>query len=135
MNPFEDEYTPPPQDEDEKRVLVVDDDPEILDILKNVLRQYYKVRTSKNSLEAMQIALEWKPNLLIIDWMMPRMPGNQLVQTLRSKPDLKDIPVIFISAKSGEAAQKMVSKFKVQEFITKPFEAYDILKAAMKYLN
>ena len=119
----------------EKRVLIVDDNPDILNILHAMLSMHVKVEVNTNPLEALAKAIAWKPHLMIVDWMMPRLPGNKFVETVQTKPALKNVPIIFISAKNTDTAKKMVSKFNVQEFIPKPFEPEEVLEAVKKHLK
>ena len=84
-------------------VLVVDDTSENIDILSAVLRPEYKVKVALSGERALKIAAgELKPDMILLDIMMPEMDGYEVCERLKSSPITCNIPVIFITAKSQE---------------------------------
>ena len=109
-------------------ILVVDDTPQNLHLLVDILTEYdYKVRPVPNGKLAISAAKISPPDLILLDIMMPGLDGYQVCKQLKSDPETKDIPVIFISA-IGEIVDK-VKAFAVggADYITKPFQMHEVL--------
>ena len=109
-------------------ILAVDDTPQNLHLLVDILTEYdYKVRPVPNGKLAISAAKINPPDLILLDIMMPGLDGYQVCKQLKSDPETKDIPVIFISAVS-ETVDK-VKAFAVggADYITKPFQMYEVL--------
>jgi len=87
------------------KILLVDDDKDILDLLKyNLEREGYEVASEKNSLHAVEKAYEFHPDLIILDIMMPKITGFDILQRLQEKPETQQIPVIICSIIDREEA-------------------------------
>src|SRR5690606_22745115 len=84
-----------------KRVLVADDDPSISRLLERILSQDYDVVTASDGQTALTLASQIKPNLMILDVMMPGLDGFQLAGKARAVPQLKTVPIIFLTARDG----------------------------------
>ncbi|MRR38626.1 response regulator transcription factor, partial [bacterium] len=85
-----------------KKVLVVDDEKDILDLLKyNLVKEGFDVQTASNGADALQKAAA-KPDLVILDLMMPVLDGFETCKRLKASPETASIPVVFLTAKSGE---------------------------------
>ena len=83
----------------EKKILIVDDDIILLKILeKMLLSADYSVAKAENGKEAIVIAREWNPDLIILDIMMPEMDGGETAEALRADALTKDIPIIFLTS-------------------------------------
>lgn len=83
------------------RILVVDDDPDILELLRyNLSREGFKTKVVENSQEAIGVALSFRPDLIILDIMMPAPSGIELCKQLRSLPQFKDTYIFFLTARS-----------------------------------
>ncbi len=94
---------------DSKRVLVVDDDEHCIDMMKYLLeRDFYDIRSAEDGLDALRVLQEFTPDLIILDLMMPKMNGFQLLEHLRADAKLRDIPVIVLTAKDL-TEQEMIS--------------------------
>jgi CheY-like chemotaxis protein len=83
-----------------KKVLLVDDEKSFTNLLKLNLEQTgsYEVRMVNWSEDAMPAAREFKPNIVLLDIIMPRMPGGNVVAQFEADPELKDIPIVFLTA-------------------------------------
>jgi putative two-component system response regulator len=102
-------------------VLVVDDTPENIDILSGVLREDYKVKAALNGERALKIAnSEAKPDIILLDIMMPEMDGYEVCRRLKSNPATQKIPVIFITAKNQEEDEQKGFEIGAVDYITKP---------------
>lgn len=84
------------------KVLIIDDNHSILEYLKTVLSRYeFEIKTSTNGYEGLQEVAEFKPDIIFLDLMMPNIDGIQMLQLKKVLNDIKDIPVIVISANAG----------------------------------
>ena len=88
------------------RILLVDDEPDILEFISyNLKKEGYDVFTSNNGREAIQMALQTKPHLIILDVMMPDMDGMETCSIIREMPDLKDVMIAFLTARNEDYSQ------------------------------
>ena len=86
--------------EAKKTLLLVDDDAVMIRTLREGLSTSYKVLPANSGANALKILERTKPDLILLDYEMPEMNGPQVLETLRSKPDTKNIPVMFLTAKN-----------------------------------
>ncbi len=118
------------------RVLVLDDNPLNLMLLEEILSKAgYEVRSFTSGMEAIPAAIEWKPDLILLDVIMPEMNGYEVCQNLKADEKLKEIPVIFCSA-LVDAVEK-VSAFSEGgvDYVTKPFDADEVLARVGTHLK
>ncbi|OSM01719.1 response regulator [Magnetofaba australis] len=102
-------------------ILVVDDTPENIDVLSGVLRGEYKVKAALNGDKALRIAsAESKPDMILLDVMMPEMDGYEVCRRLKADPATARIPVIFITAKSEQEDERRGLELGAVDYITKP---------------
>jgi len=111
-------------------VLVVDDEVPILDMLKRLLEEEYVVLTAHTGNEALAIARQTKPDLILTDLMMPQMNGLALCTYLRATPSTAHIPILVMSAVYQPHIGTTFSGF-----IAKPFKVDDILKQIRNSIN
>ncbi len=113
-------------------LLVVDDSPENLNFLTQILKENYRVKVATNGPKALSIAESVpQPDLILLDIVMPEMDGFTVCQKLKANPTTKDIPVIFITAKDETVNEALGFKLGAVDYVTKPFSPY-ILKARIK---
>ncbi len=113
---------------DKQTILVVDDVPDNLDILSNVLSDLYRVQAAINGAKALEIAaITPAPDLILLDIMMPEMDGYEVLIRLKSKPSTAQIPVIFLSAKTETADEEKGLNLGALDYITKPFSPAIVL--------
>ena len=102
-------------------VLVVDDTPDNLTLMSSLLKDTYKVKVAHNGEKALKVARsEAPPDLILLDIMMPGMDGYEVCQHLKSDPATRDIPVIFLTAKSEVEDEKKGLELGAVDYITKP---------------
>ena len=105
------------------KILVVDDDPDIVEILKyNLLSKGYNVRSAPNGLQALAIAKEFIPDLIILDIMIPKMDGVETCRQIRAIPELADKLVIFLTARLEEYSEIAAFEIGADDYITKPIK-------------
>lgn len=103
------------------KVLIADDEPDILEILKyNLANEGYEVVTAKDGDEAIERAKLTKPDLIVLDMMMPRKNGVQVCEILRARPDFKQTLIIFLTALSDEGTQIKGLETGADDYISKP---------------
>ncbi|MBF0159531.1 MAG: SpoIIE family protein phosphatase [Magnetococcales bacterium] len=113
-------------------VLVVDDTPENIDILKGALSQDYSIKPAINGATALRIAAALpQPDLVLLDIMMPEMDGHQVCQRLKAHESTRDIPVIFVTAMSKDTDELLGLQLGAVDYITKPF-SIPIVQARIK---
>lgn len=103
------------------KVLIADDEPDILEILKyNLSNEGYEVVTAKDGDEAIERAKLTKPDLIVLDMMMPKKNGVQVCEILRARPDFKQTLIIFLTALSDEITQIKGLETGADDYISKP---------------
>jgi two-component system sensor histidine kinase/response regulator len=118
----------------EKTILLVDDSPDNIDILNGLLGDY-KRKVALNGEKAIKIAETKKPDLILLDIMMPGMDGFEVAEHLHNNPDTKDIPVIFLSAKIEK--EDIVRGFNLgaKDYVTKPFDPNELMSRVKTHLE
>ena len=112
--------------DDGRRILVVDDDPSIQGFLAEALAdEGYEVRTAANGREALAILREWRPDLILLDLMMPEMDGWAFRGEQRVMPGVSDVPVIVLSAARDLNAK--TRDLDPAEVFSKPFDLEALL--------
>ena len=116
---------------DEKTILVVDDDRELVEGLRMMLeRQGYRVIQAHDGHQAKHAVYNQRPDLVILDMMMPRMGGYPVLEHFKGKPDAP--PIIMITANEGSRHKAYAEYLGVVEYIRKPFAAEKLLDAVDK---
>ncbi len=109
-----------------ERILIVEDDPNILRGLDlNLAMEGYKVRTAADGEEGLRIARTERPDLLIVDVMLPRLGGLELVRELRKEDP--DMPILILSAKGQEADKVAGLALGADDYVVKPFGLRELL--------
>ncbi|NTS77480.1 two-component system response regulator [Catenovulum sp. SM1970] len=114
-----------------KTILTVDDTPANIDVVKGILSNDYIVQAAINGPMAIKIIEKRKPDLILLDVMMPEMDGYEVCEIVKSNPETKDIPVIFVTAKIQEEDETRGLSLGAVDYITKPISAA-ILKERVK---
>lgn len=113
------------------RILIVDDEPLNLKVLKQVLQDDYRLSFAKNGMDALELVKKEKPRLILLDVMMPGMTGFEVCKQLKEDPDTQTIPVIFVTALAGEADESQGFKAGGVDYINKPISPA-IVRARVK---
>ena len=118
------------------RILAVDDDQEILDVLQGLLTMKgYEVVTAPDGMSAIASVSKYKPDLMILDVSMPRMSGFQTCQAIRRTKGYESIPVIFLTAKKADADKKYGARIGADVYLTKPYNQNELLHVVAKLLH
>lgn len=118
------------------RILVLDDEPDVTELLEYKLEQEgYRVAVLNDPLEFVAKVRDFEPDLMVLDIMMPELNGLQLCRIARSDPSMKNIPIIFLSAR-GDADDRIKGlETGADDYISKPFNAKELLLRIGNMLN
>ncbi len=106
------------------RILIVDDSPTIRKVVASILeRREYETLIAADGVEALQRLSTDRPDLVLVDFVMPRMNGYVFCREMRKRPDMADLPVVLMSAKGDRIRGKFVEQTGALDAITKPFDA------------
>ncbi|MCP4757059.1 MAG: response regulator [Proteobacteria bacterium] len=109
------------------RILVVDDDPMILKFLTEILERDYQLVTVASGEEALMVMNRFKPDIILLDIMMPGLDGYEVCRKTRTNKDLANVKVLFLSAKVTLKEKLKGYKVGGDDYITKPFEMEELL--------
>ncbi|MBL4654896.1 MAG: response regulator transcription factor [Bacteroidia bacterium] len=105
------------------KILVVDDEPDILELIEyNLVKEGYEVYKAGNGEECIKVAEEVIPDLIILDIMMPKLGGIETCSYLRTLPALKDTIIIFLTARNDEYSEVTAFTIGAEDFISKPIK-------------
>ena len=113
------------------KVLIVDDASENIDVLIALLEHEYQIAATKSGEKALQIAHKVKPDLILLDVLMPGLDGYQVCRQLKSSEDTKKIPVIFVSSLTDAIDETKAFSIGAVDYITKPFNS-SVVRARVK---
>jgi putative two-component system response regulator len=113
-------------------ILAVDDAPENLDIVRNLLASRYTVKAAVNGPMALKIAAKQPPDLILLDIQMPGMDGYEVCRRLKTDPATSAIPVIFLTGENGVESE--VAAAGGSDYVTKPVDPGVLLSTLEKYL-
>ena len=111
------------------KILVVDDEIHIIKIIAYKMRSAgYEVASARDGVEALEQVRAGRPDLILLDVMMPRMDGFQTLEALRADPATRDIPVFLLTVKSKEADRQRGFQLGADDYLTKPFSPNKLLE-------
>ena len=113
-------------DDDNYKVLVVEDNPELLMLMQQLLKSYYRVYIAHNGAEALKIVHDKEIDLIVSDVMMPEMDGYELTRTIKGDANYNHLPIILLTAKTQEEDEEEGLEAGADEFLTKPFRLKDL---------
>lgn len=112
------------------RILYVEDAEVIRDTISRLLEVYgYKVAYARNGREGVEMALKWKPDLVLMDLRMPIMDGYHAIQEIRSNPETRHIPIFVVSAWSSRKERDQAKIMGADEFFVKPPDLNRLIEA------
>lgn len=110
------------------KILVVDDEVHIGELIVfNLEKEGHRVRLALTGLEALDLLDKEKPDLMVLDLMLPEMDGLEICRRVRQKPDLADIPIIMLTAKSEEFDKVLGLELGADDYLTKPFSPRELV--------
>ncbi len=120
-----------------KRVVCIEDEPEMIDLVKLILsRKGYEVTGAMGGREGLEVIAREKPDLVLLDLMMPDMDGWEVYQKMKAGEATRGIPVIVVTAKA-QSIDKVLGLHiaKVDDYITKPFGPQELLESVEKVMG
>ena len=115
-------------------ILVADDEPDIRSLVRSMLNEYGIVLEASDGEEAINTASKWKPDLILMDVMMPKINGYAACQVIKTDKATKEIPVVMLTSIAHELDKKLAKKIGVSGYITKPFTSKELLNIIRKPL-
>jgi excisionase family DNA binding protein len=117
-------------DNGKSKVLVVDDDPEIVELFVDVLERdgRFEVKTANTGYDAGMLTQEFNPDLVILDYMLPDINGNVVCKTIRSKPEFEQTKIIIVSGVVNQDEITELLKAGADEFVKKPFNIEKLIE-------
>lgn len=116
-------------------ILLVDDTPEHIDVAVQVLKDNnFRIRVATDGNTALKLIYQQKPDLILLDIYMPQMDGFELCRLIKNTPDLKSIPIIFLTAYSDEESIRKGFELGGQDYVVKPFNASELLARVNTHL-
>ena len=118
-------------------VVCVEDEPEMIDLIRLILKQKgFEVLGAEGGVQGLAIIQESKPDLVLLDLMMPDMDGWEVYQQLKASDDTKDIPVIVVTAKAQDIDRMLgLHIAKVDDYVPKPFTPQELIDSVDKVLR
>ena len=118
------------------KILIADDEPNQLELMSfNLSNAGYSIIKASNGKEAMELIENHSPDLIILDWMMPKMSGIDVCRTLRSRSETKQIPIIILSARSEDSDKSLGLDTGADDYISKPFSPKELISRVKALLR
>jgi two-component system response regulator VicR len=120
-----------------KSILCIEDEPEMIDLMRLILgRRGFAVKGASGGIEGLRMIREERPDLVLLDLMMPDMDGWEVYQQMKADENTKNIPVIVVTAKA-QSIDKVLGLHiaKVDDYLAKPFSPQDLLSSVEKVLK
>lgn len=109
-------------------VLVVEDEAALADLLRyNLEKEGYRVSVANDGEEALVVADENAPDLVVLDWMLPRAPGIEVCRRLRARQDTRNTPIVMLTARTEESDRIRGLDVGADDYVTKPFSMNELL--------
>ena len=116
------------------KILIVDDESHIRELVNNVLSTDYSILQASNGEEAISIAFSQKPDLILMDIIMPKMDGYRACYQIKADQATKDIPVVMITGIGFKVNEKLAKEFGADGYLTKPFSLESLVDIAEQYV-
>ena len=110
-----------------KKILIIEDEKDVADLLALSLRKAgFRVYLAGDGVNGLQKAREDRPDFIVLDLMLPRMPGLEVCKILRSDPSTSQIPILMLTAKADEVDRIVGLEFGADDYVTKPFSPREV---------
>jgi two-component system phosphate regulon response regulator PhoB len=119
-----------------KTILIADDDEDLRLLVQVTLENpTYRILTAADGSKALDVVQQSRPDLLILDWMMPGLNGCEVITQLRQNPETVTIPVVMLTAKDGLEAQEQLASLAIAAYLVKPFSPLELIKKVREVLD
>lgn len=120
-------------------ILVVDDERDVVRLVEfSLLEEGYRVLTAMNGTDALRMAQEHRPNIIVLDLMLPGLDGREVCKALKKNPETSDMPIIVLSAKASEVDRIVGLELGCDDYVVKPFNNRELLlriRAVLRRMN
>jgi CheY-like chemotaxis protein len=117
------------------KILVVEDDADLLQMIKTMLQAVGEITLARDGQEALDLLKSgFRPNVIVTDLMMPRVDGLTLAKMLKNDPNVGNVPLVMLTAKSGPMDMITGINAGARHYVTKPFKAADLIDKVKKAL-
>jgi CheY-like chemotaxis protein len=123
------------ENDTKKKVLIVDDEPNVRRLSRKILSNTFDVVEAEDGKQAIEIANNQKPDVILMDMMMPKMDGLTACHAIKKDPTTKSIPVIMVTAIGFELNIKLSQQMGATGYVTKPFSSQDLLDKIAEVLT
>ena len=113
--------------QDRRKILIVDDEPNVRRLLRTLLKKSFNIVEAEDGGQAVEIACAEKPDLILMDIMMPRMDGYTSCHALKSEPATSSIPIIMLTAIDLKLNLQLSKEIGANGYITKPFNSRELM--------
>jgi excisionase family DNA binding protein len=115
-------------DSGRKKVLIVDDDAEIVELIRDILTRdgLYEIRTASSGYEAGMVTQQFRPDLILLDYMLPDVNGNVVCQTIRNNPEFENTRIIIVSGVIKQEEIDQLLRSGAENYIKKPFSISEL---------
>jgi len=122
---------------DKMRVLVVDDDPEIVELFVDVLQAdgRFEVATARSGYDAGVMTQQFRPDIVVLDYMLPDINGDVVCKTIRENPELSDIKILIISGVIDQSEVDSLMGAGADDFIKKPFNIENVIERIVELVR
>lgn len=118
------------------RILIVDDEPDLRSVLRFGLEaERFEVVEAADGEEGLKLACDQLPDLIVLDLMLPRMDGYKVCRALKFDDRYRHIPVIILSARSGETDRRLALDLGADAYVTKPYDMKDLVARIREQLQ
>ncbi len=119
-----------------KKILVVDDEPDLLKVVTFRLKKLgYDIIEATDGQKAIALIWEHRPHLILLDLRLPIIDGWEVCRRVKADDQLKDIPIILLTASCGAVNSEMTKELKAEDFLVKPFEPEELLEIVKKFIG
>lgn len=120
-----------------RKILCIEDEPQMIDLIRLILaNEGYEVIGADGGQEGLELMRQEKPDLILLDLMMPEMDGGDVFHRMKEEIELRNIPVIVVTAKAAPIDQVLwINVAKVDDYVTKPFGPRELVESVKKVLG
>lgn len=119
-----------------RTILLVDDEPNLRHLVRTTLDESdYRILEAADGAAALEVTKIERPELILLDWMMPEVSGIDVLKELRANPATASLPVVMLTAKGQEADRQQALALGVQAFLIKPFSPLELLSRVEELLT
>lgn len=112
------------------KILVIDDSKVIRDMVRDMLpKGNFEVLEAKDGVQGLSLIQQERPNLIMLDFLLPRMSGWEVFQQIQVSQELRSIPLVLMSGRKEEVTEKLQEPFEFFEFVQKPFDQRELIEA------